>query len=197
MICRDGFSGFKAFRRWCGFMCRELGSVRRCGGIWAQIDADKPLYRLHRRDQRGDAHDLHDAFEIIGQHVQRHFGADPFQRLHLEVGVSHPVLDGAEGMLDGLAPLAHFLRMLVEPLLDGLQNALMFPPRDPVLLARGALILDSTALAGIGPLAVQGQTLFHVREVIIQALTGGADIDIVFSHITEVLLAEPAVGLDA
>ena len=65
------------------------------------------------------------------------------------------------------------------------------------LLARGALIFDSTALAGIGPVAVQGQTLFHVREVTFQALTGGADMDIVFSHITEVLLAEPAVGLDA
>jgi hypothetical protein len=32
------------------------------------------------------AHDVDDAFEIVGQHVQRHFGADPFQRLHLEVG---------------------------------------------------------------------------------------------------------------
>ncbi len=39
----------------------------------------------HRRDQRGGAHDVHDALEIVGQHVQRHFGADPFQRLHLEV----------------------------------------------------------------------------------------------------------------
>ena len=39
----------------------------------------------HRRDQRGDAHDVHGAFEIVGQHVQRHFGTDPFQRLRLEV----------------------------------------------------------------------------------------------------------------
>ncbi len=39
------------------------------------------------------------------------------QRLHQEVGCSHPGLDRAEGMLDRLAPLTHLLRMLVEPTL--------------------------------------------------------------------------------
>ncbi len=62
-------------------------TVRR--GDWA--DYRRNLERRgrlcsHRRDQRDDAHDVHDAFEIVGQHVQRHFGADPFQGLHLEVG---------------------------------------------------------------------------------------------------------------
>ena len=68
-----------------------------------QIEADERLCRPHRRDQRADAEDVHDALEIVGQHVQRHFGGDPFQRLHLEVCIAHPVFDGAEGMLNGLA----------------------------------------------------------------------------------------------
>jgi hypothetical protein len=35
------------------------------------------------------------------------------------MGCSHPGLDGAEGMFDRLAALAHLLRMLVEPALNG------------------------------------------------------------------------------
>ena len=84
----------------------------------AQIAAGKRLCCLHGRDQRGDAHDLHDPFEIVGQHVQRHFRGDMFQGTHLEVSVAHPVFDGAKGMLDGLTPLPHLFRMFVEPLLD-------------------------------------------------------------------------------
>ena len=37
-------------------------------------------------------------------------------------------------MLDRLAPLAHFFRALVEPALDGFENMLMLPARDPALL---------------------------------------------------------------
>src|SRR4029453_13603592 len=47
-----------------------------------------------------------------GPHVQRHLGGHAWQRLHQEVGCSHPGLDRPEGMLDRLAPLAPFFRML-------------------------------------------------------------------------------------
>ncbi len=73
------------------------------------MEADERLGCAHRLDQRDDAHDVNDAFEIVGQHVQGHFGADPFERLHLEVGIAHPVFDSPEWMLDGFAPLAHLL----------------------------------------------------------------------------------------
>ena len=66
---------------WAGFYRSE----RRFGRARAQIEADERLCRAHCFDQRVDAHDGHDAFEIVGQHVQGHFGADPFERLHLEV----------------------------------------------------------------------------------------------------------------
>jgi hypothetical protein len=38
---------------------------------------------------------------------------------------SHSSVDRPEGMLDRLAPLAYFFRMLFEPALDGLENMLM------------------------------------------------------------------------
>jgi len=73
------------------------------------------------------AHNVDDAREIIGQHVQGHFGADPFQRFHQEVGSAHPGLDRAEGVLDRLATLTHLRWMLVEPALDRLENVFMLP----------------------------------------------------------------------
>jgi len=36
-------------------------------------------------------------------------------------------------MLDRLAPLAHSFRPLIEPALDGVENMLMLPTRDPPL----------------------------------------------------------------
>ncbi len=108
------------------------------------MDADERLCSAHRCDQRANADDGHDAFEIVGQHVQCHFGADPFERLRLEVCSAHPVFDGPEGMLDGFAPLAHLLRMLVEPLLNVLKDMLVFPAGDPALLALGRPIAKAT-----------------------------------------------------
>ncbi len=115
------------------------------------MDADERLCRAHRLDQRTDAHDGHDTFEIIGQHVQRHFGADLLQRFRLEVGIAHPVFDGAERVLGGFAPRAHLFRVLVEASLDGLEKVFVFPAGDPALFARGATMLDGAALAGVGP----------------------------------------------
>jgi hypothetical protein len=61
--------------------------------------------------------------------MQRHLSGYAWQRLHQEVGCSHPGLDRSERMLDRLTPLAHFFRMLVEPALNGLENLLMLPTR--------------------------------------------------------------------
>jgi hypothetical protein len=50
-------------------------------------------------------------------------------------------------MLDRLAPLAHLLRMLVEPALHRLKDALMFPSGKPVRLVRFMAVVRS--LTGI------------------------------------------------
>ena len=73
---------------------------------------------------------------------------------------AHAGFDGAERMLDRLPPLAHFLRMLVEPALDGFEYVLMLPSRDPSLLAGGATMLDGAMLADVGQIAVQNQPMF-------------------------------------
>jgi hypothetical protein len=59
--------------------------------------------------------------------VQRHLGGNPWQRLRQEVACSHPGFNCAEGMLNCLAPLAHLLRMLIEPAVHRLENVLMLP----------------------------------------------------------------------
>ena len=48
-----------------------------------------------------DADDVENAGEIVCENMQRHFGADILQSLHLEMGRAHPSLDGSEGMLNG------------------------------------------------------------------------------------------------
>jgi hypothetical protein len=55
------------------------------------------------RDEPSRPYYIHDAREIVGEHVQRHFGGPAGQRLHQEVGCSHPGLDRSEGMLDRLS----------------------------------------------------------------------------------------------
>jgi hypothetical protein len=92
-------------------------------------------YAPHRGDQRCDAKDVHDAGEIVGEHVQRHLGAHLLQRLHQEVGRAHPGLDRAEGMLGRLAPLTHLFRILVEPARHRLEDVLMLPSGDAAFLA--------------------------------------------------------------
>ena len=74
--------------------------------------------------------------------MERHFGGNPRQRLHQEVGCTHPGLDRAEGMLDRFATLTHLLRMLVEPALDRLRDC------DACLLARRDLLAVEVAAVG-------------------------------------------------
>ena len=98
-------------------------------------------------------------------------------------------------MFDRLAALAHLLRMLVEPALNGFENVLMFPSGDPSFLAGGASGLDCTALADVGPVAAQHQTVFLGRAVVGELLAGRTNVNVLVSHIAEVLLAEASFGL--
>ena len=164
-----------------------------------QQPTDARLRRLcpHRRQERLDADDVHDARQIVGQHMQCHLGGDPRQRLHQEVGCAHPGLDRAEGMLNRLAPLAHLLRMFVEPALHRLKNVLVLPSGDPSFLAAGAGLLDGAVLTGIGPVAAQDQSMFFVGVVVGERFAGRTDVNVVPSHVAEVLLAETPFGIES
>src|ERR1700757_602578 len=126
-------------------------------GTTLEATFSQPGLRLDRCDQRSGPHDVDDAGEIVGEDVKRHLGGHAWQPLHQEVGCSHPRLERPERMLDRLAPLAHFFRVLVEPTLDGFENMLLLPARDPSLLAGGAAVLEGAALADVGPVAAQDQ----------------------------------------
>src|SRR5271170_2776536 len=120
-------------------MRRKVGKVAMRDYFWARLCP-------RRRHEGLDAHDVHNAGEIVSQYVQRHLSGNPGQRLHQEVRGSHPDLNRAEGMLDRLPSLAHLLRMLIEPALNDFKNVLMLPSADPPLLAGGA------AFSGVGPI---------------------------------------------
>jgi len=77
--------------------------------------------------QSADAQNVHHPFHIVGQNVQRHFGTDVLQRLHLEVCGSHPGLYRTEGMLDGLAAFAHLIGVPIEPRFHGLKDSFVLP----------------------------------------------------------------------
>ena len=156
-----------------------------------QDSANEALGGLDGGDQRSDAQDVHDALEIIRQHMQGHLGADPFESLHLKVGRAHSRLDRAGRMLDGLSPPAQHLRVFVETAFDGLDEMLVFPSRDPALGARGTAVLDGAVPAGAGPVAPQGQPLPHSGVVIDHAFSGRTDVDIVFRQVPEVIRRRP------
>ena len=103
------------------------------------------------REQARSTEDVHHSGQVVGEHVQSHLGGHVGQTLHQEVRRPHPRLDGAEGMLDGLAPHPHQIRARFEPRLDGLDQVLVFPARDPALLRRRALPFDRAGRAGLDP----------------------------------------------
>ena len=59
--------------------------------------------------------------------MQRHFGTDVLERLHLEVSGSHPGFYRAKGMLHGLAAFAHLIRVPIEPRLHSLKDGFVLP----------------------------------------------------------------------
>src|ERR1700758_3248032 len=165
------------------------------GRIASEATFSQPRLRLDRCNQRSGPHDVDDAREIVSEDVERHLGGHAWQPLHQEVGCSHPRLERPERMLDRLAPLSHLFRVLVEPALDGFENMLMLPAGDPSLLAGGTAVLDGAVLAGIGPVAAQDQPVFLVRVVGGEPFPSRADVDVLVSHIAEVLLAKAPLGL--
>jgi hypothetical protein len=60
------------------------------------------------------------------------------------VGCSHPGLYRPEWMLNCLTPLPHFLRMFIQPALDGFENGFVFPACDTSVLAWRTLRFDRT-----------------------------------------------------
>lgn len=80
-----------------------------------------------RLRQATNAQNADYSFHVVGQDVQRHFGTDMLERLHLEVRRSHPGLYGPEGVLDSLAAHPNLARIPIEPRLHGLKDGFVLP----------------------------------------------------------------------
>ena len=76
------------------------------------------------------------------------------------------------------------------PALHRLENVLMLPSCDPSLFAGGAAVLDGATLAGVGPVAAQDQSVFLGCGMVAEPFTGGTNVNVLISHVAEVLLAE-------
>ena len=122
--------------------------------------------------------------------VRKRFGVGEDWR-----GLAHPHFECAEGMLDGLTTHAHCLRVRIETLLHRFKQVLVLPSRDPSFLGGGAVVLDGAALVGVGPVAVQDKPMFLVGEVVGEPFTGRTNVNVLFSHVAEVLLAEAPLRL--
>src|ERR1700681_2730287 len=139
----------------------------------------------------------HYAREVVREHVQRHLGRHLWQRLHQKVRRPHPHLQRAEWVLDRLAACSHRIRIFVEPRLHVFDNVLVLPPRDAALRSLRALSLQRAGMARVGPVAAQDQSIFLVREVVGELLTSRTDVNVLLSHVAEVLLAEAPFRLCA
>jgi hypothetical protein len=86
-------------------------------------------------------------------------------------------------MFDRLAALAHLLRMLVEPALNGFENVLMFHRVIRRSLPVVQVGLIAQALADVGPVAAQRQTVFLGRVVVGELLAGRTNLNVLVSHV--------------
>lgn len=75
--------------------------------VQQQKGAYQRQLHFHRRQKGLDARNVHDAGQIVGEHMSRHLAGDARKRLHEETGRAHARLDDAEGMFDRFAPHAH------------------------------------------------------------------------------------------
>src|SRR5215208_3342226 len=109
-----------------------------------------PVSCADRFYQSANAQNAHHPLHVVGQDVQRHFGTDVLERLHLEVRRSHPRIYRAEGVLDSLAAYAHLIWIPIEPGLHDLKDGIVLPTREPALFACCALTLQCASLTAGG-----------------------------------------------
>src|SRR5215468_10608284 len=74
-------------------------------------------------------------------------------------------------MLDRLTTSTHCIRISVQARLHGIDNILVLPPLDATLRSLRALSLQRAGTARVGPVVVQDQSIFLVREVVGELIT--------------------------
>src|SRR6476661_7067725 len=98
-------------------------------------------------------------------------------------------------MLGRLAASSHRIRISVQARLHSIDHILLLPPLDATLRSLRALSLQRAGAARVGPVVVQDQSIFLVRKVVGELLTGRTNVDVLLSHVAEILLAKAAFRL--
>jgi hypothetical protein len=79
---------------------------------------------------------VHDALQVVGQHVEAHFGTHSPERPGQEVCGTHPVLERAEDMFDRTSTDGHCIGLPVESSFRRFKYIFMLPSSDPAIVAR-------------------------------------------------------------
>ena len=148
----------------------------------------------HCLHQRHDPEDLHRAFQVVGQDMQTHFGADLGQSLHEKVRRPHPRFKRTERMLDGLPPDARSLRHLVQSSLHRLQDVLVLPARDAPVFSSRTLRFDRAFRTCGGPVFVDDHTVLDRAKAPDCALTRRTLVLVIGGDVAEVLFVELSFG---
>ena len=104
-------------------------------------NATKPLgasacCQLHGFYRSRYAKYVHDAFQVVGQHVEAHLGTHPPERSRQEVCGTHPVFERAEDMFDRTSTDGHRVGLPVESPLHRFKYIFVLPSSDPAIVAR-------------------------------------------------------------
>lgn len=114
------------------------GGIRNKTGKKARLDLD-------RGHQSLNSDDLHHPFHVVGKNMQAHFGTDSLQGSGQEMRGPHPILQGAERMLNSLSSRPHRFRFFVEAFLHCFQARFIFPTSNPPIGARRTFLLHRAA----------------------------------------------------
>ena len=108
---------------------------------------------------------------------------------------SHPSLDRAKRVLDGLSPDPHHFRCMIETRLHILKNSFVFPTGHATLRTGRAVLLQRTLLAIRTPVFTDLQAAFNGRKSPNKSLPCRAPIFVRLCVVNEVILPEAAIAL--
>jgi hypothetical protein len=98
---------------------------------------------------------MHDAFPVVGQYLETHFGTHSSKRPGQDVGGTHPVQERTEYMLNGTSADSHYIWFPVESTLHGFQYMFVLPSSDAAIVAGRTSLLEMETRVGAGPVHPQ------------------------------------------
>jgi hypothetical protein len=141
-----------------------------------------------------DAEDVDGPPEIVGERSQAELGPDIVEAPHQESALIHPLLDAAEGVLDGLTAPREDVRPGLQAARHPVQHGLVPQPRDPATVG-GAPRSERTDGARRRIAVID---LFQIAQLALvvrrQGFSGRTDEDIPGRIVAELLLGEEALA---